>query len=78
MKIGRKLNAKNEGFKETVIKFAWTPKIMSNGDVILFEYYRENRIWTGITTKWDYLFYENRGYKRICYGWKTIEKKTFN
>jgi len=45
MKIGRRLSPSDKGVTETVEKYAFFPKFLSNGDIIWLEKYKETRTW---------------------------------
>jgi hypothetical protein len=67
MKLFRRLSPANKGYTETVKKFAFYPKKMTNGNVIWLEFYEEKRIWSYYDpTTWSTIGY---------YGWRPEERK---
>jgi len=76
MKIGRKLGKENVGFKETVKKYAYLPTIMTNGDLIWFEYYTETRVWESYKNEFhEYMDSCKGGRQYFGYGWNIIKRE---
>lgn len=65
MKIGKRINHEI-GYTETVKKFAYLPKFMTNGDLVIWESYVETRKWdsSGLFMAEPY-----------CEYWNIIERK---
>lgn len=74
MKIGRILGENNVGLTETMHKYAYFPKIMTNGDLIWLEKYTETRIWESYLYK-PYMTDLKDSEPYIDYRWNIINRE---